>query len=238
MIKTISCLALCALFLAPQTFGQRLHDRAWGKYFGAYACQVSGAQTENNCGSLHLWHVSYGYYGSTIIAGKNVAVAVTPGSSTAMGSWRGTLYIDKTAEENQVKALEALFRRELAEYFGQDGLQVKVESIQFVVDQGVYYLRIGKDARHRIANADVAANAFAWWSTPRADAAPLDLKMLDRMSPIRTGEAPDVERPDLHVGHAAANWHKGDSGNWDQAGGTAILSAFEYRGEAYLDRGK
>lgn len=228
-MKMLICVLTAGVILGTsQSQAQRLHDRAYGKYIGAYGCELKGAMAQSGCSSLHLWHIGYGYWGSTIVAGKNVALAVAADSPTEMGKWRGNLYVDATATPNQVAALTALFQRELAAYFGAGGLQVSVAPVGFAVDQGVYTLQIGESGKKNIATASLAPNAFAWWSTARTDSAPLGLKKLDRCSTISTGEAPDVlTKFDLHVGHALA-----------KPGQNAILSNFEYRGEAYPDRGR
>lgn len=238
MIRFVTCLSLCLWVAASQSYGQRLAYRASGKYFGAYGCDLTKAPQATDCASLHVWHIGYGYYGSTIIAGKNVALAIAADSPTEMGQWRGTLYLDSTAFDNQLAALEKLFRAELADYFASDGLDVKVVPVEFSADQGVYYLRIGHAGKRRIANAEIVASAFAWWSSPRAESVPLKLKTLSHCSPLRTGEAPDVIQPNLHIGRTLANWHKAEGASWDKAGGSAVLCNFEYRSTANPDRGR
>ena len=228
-------LYVAVVFLSTtfSTYAQRLHDRAWGLYFAAYGCDLKGPAAAEGCRSVHVWQIRYGYFGSTIIAGKTVALSVASDSPAAKGQWRGTLYIDSTAFDNQVAAITGLYRRELAPYFAPDGLKVEVQPVTFSVNQGVYSIRIGPPGKKEIAAADIAPNAFAWWSTPRAQVTPLMPTVLDALSAVRTGEAPQAAKTDLHLGQAYITWHPGEATK-----GSAVLCKFEVRGQAYLDRGK
>ncbi len=241
MKKLLAIVSVCLVLGQGQSFAQRYHDRAWGRYLGAYQCEPKGARVEKGCSSLHGWHIRYGYFGSTVIGGLDIAVAVAADSPAEKGKWRGTLYIDSDANDNQRAALEALFKRELARYFGKDGLTTEVQpvSIEWKLRKGisVYTIQVGSTDQPWIASANIAPHTKAWWQT-RTKNTPVTTDFFFWLPPVPAGDTPPVplER-DQYLGQTLANWDKQRSRNWTNAEGSSYLSDFDFRGPVNPDRG-
>lgn len=239
MKKLLASIAVCLVIGQGQSFAQRYHDRSWGRYLGAYGCEIKDTHAKQGCSSLHAWHIRYGYYGSTVIARQDVAVAVAADSPTAKGKWRGTLYVDPSATGNQRAALEALFKRELADYFGKDGLTTEVQPVRISskLEKGiaVYTVRVG--TKPLLASANIAPHTKAWWQT-RGRQSPVSTDLFYWLPPVPAGDVPPValERGQ-YQGQTVANWDKRRYRNWTNAEGTSFLSDFEFRGEVYADKG-
>src|SRR3974390_692480 len=92
-----------------------------GEYFENCSCTVvcpclvskaaplTSRPTEGVCNVPLIFHVESGRYGSTVLDGLNVALAIHTPGPMADGNWSMAAYIDQRADDKQTEALGAIF---------------------------------------------------------------------------------------------------------------------------------
>ena len=135
-----------------------------GQYMEACNCKPAcpciflSAPTEGDCTALVGWHIDQGNFGSTDLAGLNVAMAVYSPGNMVEGKWRAALYVDARANEAQKNSLIQIFGGQagghparLASFVGEI-LGVASVPIEYQMNGKHRSLRIGN-----VANADIDA---------------------------------------------------------------------------------
>jgi hypothetical protein len=86
-----------------------------GDYFESCNCQVScpciflAPATEEACEVLFAWHIRGGEMDGVRLDNLNVVMAVQSPKLMTDGGWKAALYLDERANEEQAKALGAIF---------------------------------------------------------------------------------------------------------------------------------
>jgi hypothetical protein len=86
-----------------------------GDYVDACSCTVGcpciflNPATEDFCDGVFAWHIARGEMDGVDLSNLNVAMAWKSGKQMQDGDWKIVLYVDERAEDDQSKALQAIF---------------------------------------------------------------------------------------------------------------------------------
>lgn len=98
----------------------------------------------------------------------------------------------RTVNARQHAAIEAIFRRELAPYFGQDGLVVKSDKVNIkpVCDKGtiVYVIGVGQSKENPIATANIVPDHKVWFMSTLSTRAPISMPSFSSVKRIDSCE--------------------------------------------------
>jgi hypothetical protein len=190
-----------------------------GDYFESCNCQVScpciflAPATEAACEVLFAWHIRGGEMDGVRLDNLNVVMAVQSPKLMTDGGWKAALYLDERANEEQAKALGAIFSGQagghLANVAPLIGTVTGVHSapIRFERDGGRRRVRVGD-----VLDVDVE-----------------EMKGMDGRNPaVITNPMLGAVTQPMRQAKSGTLSYKGD---WtaDASGANGFITEFEYR---------